>query len=94
MKMCEGSWSSVCFHSGICYWTKSELEESQEYERVAFPQTVQEMIKINQQQKRERREKILARDADVAKNLEKLEVWKKDIVTRAEKKETVRSSLH
>lgn len=76
-------------HSEICFWSPSELAESQEYERVAFPRTVPEMMKIAQQQKREKRESILARDADIAKNLDKLEQWKKDIRDRTEKKEKV-----
>lgn len=51
------------------------------------------MMLINQQQKKEAREKILARDADVAKNIEKLEIWKRDINARKEKKETVSQSI-
>lgn len=51
------------------------------------------MIALNEQQKREKREKILARDADVYKNLGKLEAWKKDIQMRKEKKETVSCRL-
>lgn len=47
------------------------------------------MIALNEQEKREKREKIIARDADIAKNLAKLESWKKDIHMRKEKKETV-----
>lgn len=51
------------------------------------------MISINQAEKRERLEKISAREAQIVKNLEKLEVWKKDIETRKDKKETVRKFL-
>ena len=48
------------------------------------------MIAINQAEKRERLEKIGAREAQIVKNLEKLELWKKDIETRKNKKESVR----
>ena len=81
----------TCHFSGICFYTKQELNEKIEYERVAFPKTVPEMIAINEQQKRERREKIAAREVEIAKNLEKLENWKKDIQMRKEKRETVRT---
>lgn len=52
-----------------------------------------EMIKINEEQKREKREKMIARENDIAKNLEKLESWKKDIQNRREKRETVNLSI-
>lgn len=81
-----------CNFVGICFWTPSELKEKQEYERVAFPKTVPEMIAENQEQKRLRKESILAREAQIQKNLEKLEQWKKDITMRKEKKETVGES--
>jgi hypothetical protein len=48
------------------------------------------MMAINEQEKRERREKILGREAQIEKNLEKLEQWKIDIEMRKDKKETVR----
>lgn len=48
------------------------------------------MIAINEQQKREKRERIIAREAEIAKNLEKLENWKNDITMRREKKEKVK----
>ena len=48
------------------------------------------MMKINQTEKQERSDKISAREAQIVKNLEKLELWKKDIETRKNKKETVR----
>lgn len=48
------------------------------------------MIAINEKEKREKLEKILAREADISKNLAKLETWKNDIHMRREKKETVK----
>jgi hypothetical protein len=52
---------------------------------------VPEMIAINEEEKRLKKESIQAREAQIEKNLEKLEVWKKDIEMRKEKKETVRN---
>lgn len=48
------------------------------------------MIEINEQQKQVERERIAAREANIVKNLMKLENWKKDIQMRREKKDTVR----
>lgn len=45
------------------------------------------MMQINEQGKIERREKILKREATIAKNFMKLEQWKNDLVTKREKKE-------
>lgn len=75
----------------ICFWSPTELKEKEEYERVSFPKTVPEMMAVAEQEKRERRENIIAREEQIAKNLEKLEQWKKDIEMRKEKKETVRN---
>lgn len=77
----------------MCFWTPTELKEKREYERVAYPKTVPEMIAINEQEKREKQEKIQNREAQIAKNLEKLEQWKTDIETRKYKKETVRTAM-
>lgn len=52
------------------------------------------MIAMSEQEKREKKEKILARDAEIAKNLSKLEAWKQDIKIRKEKKETVSRQLN
>lgn len=80
----------ILLFSGICFPTETELYEKNEYERVAFPKTIQEMMAINEQQKKEAREKIVARETEIAKNLLKLGDWKKDIRKRRSKKETVR----
>lgn len=50
------------------------------------------MIAINEQQKREKAEKIQAREEQIGKNLKKLKQWTKDITDRKEKKEEVMSS--
>jgi uncharacterized membrane protein (DUF106 family) len=47
------------------------------------------MIAECKEEKRLKKESIAAREAQVLKNLEKLDQWKKDIQMRKEKKETV-----
>lgn len=74
---------------GICFWTKKELEEKQEYERIAYPTTVPEMIAIDRKEKQEKREKIQKREEEIATKLLKLDQWKKDIIAKKDKKETV-----
>jgi hypothetical protein len=54
---------------------------------VAFPYTLEEMIKMNQQEKKEKLEAIQKREDQIAKNLEKLENWKTDLANRVAKKE-------
>lgn len=73
---------------GICFYTQSELAEKAEYENVAFPHTVLEMVDITKNQRQAERDAIMKREAEIYKNLEKLETWKKDIEMRKEKKET------
>lgn len=77
---------------GLCFWTKSELDEKNEYERVAFPQTVPEMIKIKKDEALAKKERFEARQQEISKNLLKLDLWKKDILARKEKKELVSST--
>jgi hypothetical protein len=73
--------------SGLCFYTKTELAEKNEYERVAFPKTVQEMIAYNEEEKRMKADRIRTREESIALNLQKLETWKKDLLAKKEKKE-------
>lgn len=79
---------------GTCFWTQSELEEKAEYERVAFPRTVPEMMKINEEDKQYQRERIIQREESIETKLVKLSQWRKDIEARKEKKETVSRYLN
>lgn len=72
----------------ICFYTKNELKYQQEYDKVAYPHTLEEMIKINETEKREKLYAIIAREEKIAKNLEKLEQWKTDLRNRVAKKES------
>lgn len=72
----------------MCFYTKTELAEKNEYERVAFPKTIQEMIAYNEEEKRKQAERIRNREENIALNLQKLETWKKDLLAKKEKKES------
>lgn len=76
---------------GICFWTQSELAEKNEYEKVAFPHTVPEMIQMKKEEALAKKERAEARQQEISKNLLKLDQWKKDITARKEKKELVSS---
>ncbi|CAD7081247.1 unnamed protein product [Hermetia illucens] len=71
----------------ICFPTKSDLEEQAEYERVAFPHTIPEMIEINKKAKEEKRAQIRKREEELEKKLEKLDQWKRELNAKIAKKE-------
>ena len=59
----------------------------QEYEKVAHPQTLQEMMAHNEQVKLEKADKIVKRELLIASNLTKLQKWTDDLVNKRSKKE-------
>lgn len=71
----------------ICFPTETEQADKDEYERVAYPFTLQEMQKMNADIKKTKREAIIKREEDVAKKLDKLEFWMKEMNDRKAKKE-------
>lgn len=71
----------------ICWPVKEELAESIEYERVAFPYTIPQVIKEAKEQHRAKEERLRKRQEDIGKKLEKLEEWKRDLYNRIAKKE-------
>uniref|UniRef100_A0A0V0GB24 Large ribosomal subunit protein mL64 n=1 Tax=Triatoma dimidiata TaxID=72491 RepID=A0A0V0GB24_TRIDM len=78
------------YESGVnpgALWPSSEeINEKMEYEKVAFPYTIMEMLE-RVRQRRENEEKLIQeRQAKLASNMKKLEQWKQDIAARAAKK--------
>lgn len=72
----------------ICFPTSQDLADRCEYERVAFPFTLQEMmqkVKLDQQAKKER---IMKREEEIDAKLDKLEQWKTDLRNKIAKKES------
>ncbi|KAJ8921943.1 hypothetical protein NQ315_008577 [Exocentrus adspersus] len=72
----------------ICWPTKEELSNSMEYERVAHPFTIMEMVETAKQQRKEKEETTLAKQAEIVKRVEKLEIWKQELQDRILKKES------
>uniref|UniRef100_A0A182SEM2 Large ribosomal subunit protein mL64 n=1 Tax=Anopheles maculatus TaxID=74869 RepID=A0A182SEM2_9DIPT len=71
----------------VCFPTKKEAYEKAEYERVAFPFTLKQMMDANETARKTRKAEIEAREADVARKLEKLDQWTSDLNARIAKKE-------
>ncbi|XP_044766794.1 growth arrest and DNA damage-inducible proteins-interacting protein 1 [Coccinella septempunctata] len=79
------------FNSGvdpaICWPTDKELEETLEYEKVAYPFTIPEMIRTAKEIRAAKDEATRKRQEDMLVKLSKLEGWKKDLEMRIAKKE-------
>lgn len=79
------------FESGvnpaICWPTNEELADAKEYERVAFPSTVQAMIETAQRNRREKEERELERQKEIVDRVSKLNGWIKEMRDRVAKKE-------
>ncbi|XP_055531153.1 growth arrest and DNA damage-inducible proteins-interacting protein 1 [Wyeomyia smithii] len=71
----------------ITFPTKQEALEKAEYERVAFPHTLQDMMESNRKAKEQRKAVIKAREDEIARKLEKLDQWTADLNARIAKKE-------
>uniref|UniRef100_A0A182N3B5 Large ribosomal subunit protein mL64 n=1 Tax=Anopheles dirus TaxID=7168 RepID=A0A182N3B5_9DIPT len=71
----------------VCFPTKKEAHEKGEYERVAFPFTLKQMMNANEAARKSRKAAIETREADIARKLEKLDQWTADLNARIEKKE-------
>lgn len=57
----------------ICFYSNREIDEQKEYERVAFPFTLQQMMKENKIKKIEKEETIRKREDDIEKKMLKLD---------------------
>lgn len=71
----------------LCFYSNNELEAQKEYERVAFPFTLQQMMKENMKNKKEKEEKIRKREDDIEKKMVKLDTWTKELNAKIAKKE-------
>lgn len=74
-------------YAGICWPTKEELRDIQEYEKITHPQSLQEMIANALQRRAEINEKQRKRQEDIVKKVAKLEQWKKDLKEKIAKRE-------
>uniref|UniRef100_A0A182Q1F8 Large ribosomal subunit protein mL64 n=1 Tax=Anopheles farauti TaxID=69004 RepID=A0A182Q1F8_9DIPT len=71
----------------VCFPTKKEAFEKSEYERVAYPFTLKQMMDENEANRKARKAAIESREADIARKFEKLDQWTADLNARIEKKE-------
>lgn len=71
----------------ICFPTPAELADKEEYERVAYPLTIPQMVENVKREKAEKAMKIKEREDKIAANLGKLDKWTADLNERIAKKE-------
>ncbi|KAL3269855.1 hypothetical protein HHI36_008913 [Cryptolaemus montrouzieri] len=71
----------------ICWPTDQELQDSVEYEKVAHPFTIPEMIQMAQKERAMKLEETQKRQKDMLIKLSKVEGWKKEMEMRIAKKE-------
>ncbi|XP_013140672.1 PREDICTED: growth arrest and DNA damage-inducible proteins-interacting protein 1 [Papilio polytes] len=70
----------------LCWPTKAEIQEKQEYEAVAYPFTIREMIDAAAVRRKEEQARIEERDKEVAAKFHKLDQWKKELNAKIAKK--------
>ncbi|XP_049783639.1 growth arrest and DNA damage-inducible proteins-interacting protein 1 [Schistocerca cancellata] len=80
-----GSISAV--HPGVMWPTKNDLDDIREYESVAYPHTLEEMIEKSIAEKKLRESTIREREEAISKKMESLEKWKEELKARVLKKE-------
>ncbi|KAF7386432.1 hypothetical protein HZH68_013564 [Vespula germanica] len=72
---------------GFAWPTPEEVEDMKEYERVAYPYSIQEEWDRIEEKNRKEAEAIRAREADISQKMAKLDKWINDLNTRLAKKE-------
>ncbi|CAH0669330.1 unnamed protein product [Spodoptera exigua] len=79
-----GSASGV--NPSLCFPTRNEIQEKMEYEAIAYPITIKQMMETAAKNRKEQEERIQQRDRDVAAKYAKLDQWKKDLLDKIAKK--------
>lgn len=72
----------------ICFPTSEDLADRMEYESVAYPFTLQQMMEKVKVEKQAKKDKIQKREEEIAAKLDKLEQWKTDLKNKIHKKES------
>ncbi|KAK0183292.1 hypothetical protein PV327_001345 [Microctonus hyperodae] len=72
---------------GALWPTESEIEDRLEYERVAFPNTLQEDWALIAKRNEEKERKIKLRDEEVTAKMAKVDQWRRDYEAKVAKKE-------
>lgn len=71
----------------LCFFTPAEVADKTEYERVAYPYTIPDMIEQVKHEKAAKQTEIVVREKKIAENLTKLNKWMDDLNARVAKKE-------
>lgn len=71
----------------ICFPTTQERQIREEYNRIAFPDTIQQMREKAMEQRRLEKEEIARREEQIEKKLAKLADWKRELHDRVSKRE-------
>ncbi|XP_053600519.1 large ribosomal subunit protein mL64 [Plodia interpunctella] len=79
-----GSASGV--NPSLCWPSKEDIQEKLEYEAVAYPFTIKEMMETAAKKKRDAQLAIEKREQELAVKFEKLAIWKKELQDRIAKK--------
>lgn len=72
---------------GIMWPTKVDIETRKEYEKVAYPFTIEEMISAAKKEIEMKETQIQRRHDEVVKKLAKLDIWKKELQEKIAKTE-------
>ena len=75
-------------NAAICWPTENELKEKMEYEAVAYPYTVSQIVEQHNRKVEIEAQNRLAHQMEVVKKFAKLEQWKEDLRLKIAKKET------
>lgn len=71
----------------ICWPSNKVIEDTKEYETVAYPYTITQMMEENARKKNEFEEQRRKRQDEIVKKFSKLEQMKKDLKDKISKKE-------
>lgn len=71
----------------LCFYSETELDERNEYERVAYPYTIQELMKRNADNKAAEKQAIIDRENEIDKKLQKLDQWSRELNEKVAKRE-------
>lgn len=75
------------FDPSLCWYTKKEMSAKLEFEKVAYPYNITELMEKVKLNKQERIDKIAKQQEDIAMKIQKLETWKQELKNKIEKKE-------
>lgn len=72
----------------LCWPTKQELADSIEYESIAYPFTIPQMVETKKKEKQEKAEKRIQKQNEIVEKMKKLDGWIQDMQNRIAKKES------